>query len=197
MVLFWERKRAPAFMEISQSANRGLGVQFKGVEFLPRDTTADADHKWQQPLIGRQHLPPCPNSRHRLDDRATDKAQIAMPNALYCELTYSFYIGAETGLSDDDQVRNPVRGFRYFTSGYSIIAPPPFQRMISSSSSHHYARSSVPACGAALCTAGDCKVLQSGNGEASITEAAAGFLRSHNVLMSTGSLHSPLKRPSV
>jgi len=57
MVLFWERKRAPAFMEISQSANRGLGVQFKGVEFLPRDTTADADHKRQQPLIGRQHLP--------------------------------------------------------------------------------------------------------------------------------------------
>ena len=144
MVLFWERKRAPAFMEISQSANRGLGVQFKGVQFLPRDTTADADHKRQQPLIGRQHLPVQFQTPPR---RQSDgQGAITMPNALSCELTYSFYIGAETGLSDEDQVRNPVQGFRYFTSSYSIIAPQPFQRMISSSSSHHYARSSVPAC---------------------------------------------------
>ena len=91
MVLFWERKRAPAFMEISQSANRGLGVQFKGVEFLPRDTTADADHKWQQPLIGRQHLPVQFQTPPR---RQSDgQGAITMPNALYCELTYSFYIG--------------------------------------------------------------------------------------------------------
>ena len=123
MVLFWERKRAPAFMEISQSANRGLGVQFKGVEFLPRDTTADADHKWQQPLIGRQHLPPCPNSRHRLDDRATDKAQIAMPNALYCELTYSFYIGQR--LVFVMKIKSAIR------CGNFVTSPPAIQ------SSHH------------------------------------------------------------
>jgi hypothetical protein len=48
----------------------------------------------------------------------------------------------------------------------------------------HYARSSVDSLrGAALCTAGDCAVLQPGNGEAEAPSDGRWVLRSHNDTM--------------
>jgi hypothetical protein len=180
-----ERKQAPrARREEADTADRALGdLQTNSMAWTAcRDTMSARRLKLCQALVGRQGVPR-PNFRQHLQGGATGKAQPRARMHSICELMQILLNGANASFL--------CRSSRAITCGFSLVHVQLFNDRTSAHSREgfsalrsHYARSLVDIMrGTALCTAGDCAVLQPGNGEAAVSGVGRWVLRSHNDTM--------------
>jgi hypothetical protein len=91
----------------------------------------------------------------------------------------------------DPIVQSPA-DFRSYTSRYSTIAPQRIPEKVPAPSFQTMQYQQSTACEGALCTAGDCAVLQPGNGEAEAPGVGRWVLRSHNDTMAFSLSKTPL-----
>jgi hypothetical protein len=133
---------------------------------------------------------PRPNSRQHLQAEELARRNRRARMHVICKLMQILLNGANASFL--------CRSNRAITCGFSLVHVQLFNGRTSAQRGFralrsHYARSSVDSMrGTALCTAGDCAVLQPGNGEAAVSGVGRWVLRSHNDTMAFPTSKTPL-----